>query len=126
MPRHNQLLKDIFQEADEIIGLASDLPRDEEDEVYATAFRDFPCGVAFGYCFYKCQINRRSDETIYSAKGYYYWETARNHRSSRTNLQRYLRISADYYLKASTYFPKDDEYHQSTHHSIAHCIRFSS
>ncbi|KAK7046026.1 hypothetical protein VNI00_007021 [Paramarasmius palmivorus] len=90
---HAQLLSDILQQANEVIEVANSISRDEHDEVHAVAYQDFPCGMAW------------------AAKGYYYWEQAMIHRSSQPALQHYLRMASEHYLKASTYFPEDDEYH---------------
>ncbi|KAI3603951.1 hypothetical protein WG66_004397 [Moniliophthora roreri] len=87
--RRAQLFDEILQEADEVIQVATELPR-IGDEAYAVAFRDFPRAVAL------------------AAKGYYYWETARK-QSSQADLERFLRMSADSYLKAVPFAPKGDE-----------------
>ncbi|ESK91503.1 TPR-likeprotein [Moniliophthora roreri MCA 2997] len=90
--KKNRVLEEILTEAEEVIKegtIIATQPR-EDNEVYLVAFCDIPLGAAF------------------AAKGYYYWETARKH-PSRKDFEKYLKMSSEFYLKAVTFFPVDDE-----------------
>ncbi|EEB93255.1 hypothetical protein MPER_08118, partial [Moniliophthora perniciosa FA553] len=91
--KKNRILEEILTEAEEIIRegtILADQPHKEDNKVDLVAFCDIPLGVAF------------------AAKGYYYWETSRKH-PSRKDFDKYLKMSSEFYLKAVTFFPVDDE-----------------